>query len=64
MKSVPDGQKRLVYDAYQKIADKMARRMRQARRQQDLHIQPDQRSVPSLVRTAALKGIAAAGGNR
>lgn len=64
MKSVPDGQKMLVYDAYLKIADKMVAEGDKLGANK-IYISLNKEGVPSLVRTAALKGIAGSrGGNR
>jgi type 1 glutamine amidotransferase len=64
MKDVPDAQKMLVYDAYLKIADKMAAEGDKLGANK-IYISLNKEGVPSLVRTAALKGIAGSrGGNK
>ncbi len=55
--SVPDAQKMPVYDAMLKIADKMAAAGDKAGANK-IYISLNKEGVPSLVRTAALKGIA------
>jgi type 1 glutamine amidotransferase len=57
IKSVPEGQKMMVYDAYLKIADKMAAEGDKLGANK-IYIDLNKEGVPSLVRTAALKGIA------
>jgi hypothetical protein len=61
----PDNQKMLVYDAYLRIADKMVAAGDKAGANK-IYISLNKEGVPSLVRSAAMKGIAgsARGGNR
>jgi len=64
MPSVPEAQKMPVYDAYLKIADKMAAEGNKLGANK-IYVALNKEGVPSLVRTAALKGIAGSrGGNR
>lgn len=57
LQSGPEAQKMLVYDAYLKIADKMAAGGDKLGANK-IYISLNKEGVPSLVRTAALKGIA------
>ncbi|HQG47770.1 MAG TPA: hypothetical protein PK373_01675, partial [Sedimentisphaerales bacterium] len=61
IKNVPEEQKMLVYDAYLKIADKMAAEGDKLGANK-IYISLNKEGVPSLVRTAALKGIAGSRG--
>jgi len=64
LQSGPEAQKMLVYDAYLKIADKMAAGGDKLGANK-IYISLNKEGVPSLVRTAALKGIAGGrSGNR
>lgn len=55
--SAPDNQKMLVYDAYLRIADKMAAAGDKAGANK-IYVSLNKEGVPSLVRSAAMKGIA------
>jgi hypothetical protein len=63
--SAPDNQKMLVYDAYLRIADKMAAAGDKAGANK-IYVSLNKEGVPSLVRSAAMKGIAgsARGGSK
>lgn len=61
--SAPDNQKMAIYDAYLKIAEKMAAAGDKAGAQK-IYMSLNKQGVPQLVRTAALKGMVGATGSK
>ena len=61
--SAPDNQKMAVYDAYLKIAEKLAAAGNKAEAQK-IYLSLNKQGVPQLVRTAALKGMVGAAGKK
>jgi len=59
--SAPDNQKMAVYDAYLKVAERMAAEGNKAEAQK-IYVKLNKSGVPAMVRTAAMKGLVGASG--